>query len=55
MLVRGCSAGVGHDLQTRLLGFRLCVERKPLSDVVFVDIAHIGRGFCSDFLGDPRC
>jgi hypothetical protein len=37
--VRGCSVRVGHDLQTRLIGFRLCVERKLVRDVVLVDVA----------------
>src|SRR5271154_4990672 len=44
----------GRDLRTCLVGYRLCFEHKPVGDVVLVDVAHVGRGFRSDLLGDDQ-
>jgi len=41
-----------RDLRTGLVRFCLCLKRKLVRDVVFVDVAHVGRGFCSDLLCD---
>ena len=50
----GGLAGVGRDLQAHLVGFRLCLERKLVRDVVLVDVAHVGRGLRSNPLADDQ-